>query len=168
MMQMRMERDEPTRPFIPKTTIEHDAEALLAQFSHARNWTVSVPIPIDDIIEKYLKLSVEFGDLHGILGVPRSGLGREPDIFGAIWLETGEIIIDESLDPEEHPSMEGRYRYTLAHEGGVGIGGCIVGSFDLIASKNPSLGRHRRPSYAGRVKRRKGWSGRPTSMLRAC
>jgi hypothetical protein len=27
-------------------------------------------------------------------------------------------VIDESLDPEEHPSMEGRYRFTLAHEGG--------------------------------------------------
>ncbi|MSP96591.1 MAG: hypothetical protein EXR29_05055, partial [Betaproteobacteria bacterium] len=28
------------------------------------------------------------------------------------------IVIDESLDPEEHPAMEGRYRFTLAHEGG--------------------------------------------------
>ena len=27
-------------------------------------------------------------------------------------------MIDESLDPEENPSMEGRYRFTLAHEGG--------------------------------------------------
>src|SRR5262249_7833645 len=36
----------------------------------------------------------------------------------AIWLETGRIVIDESLDPEERPAMEGRYRFTLAHEGG--------------------------------------------------
>src|SRR6202045_2868542 len=41
----------------------------------------------------------------------------EPDIFGAIWLETGEIVIDESLDPEERPAMEGRYHFTLGHEG---------------------------------------------------
>ena len=27
-------------------------------------------------------------------------------------------MIDESLDPEENPSKEGRYRFTLAHEGG--------------------------------------------------
>ena len=39
-------------------------------------------------------------------------------MFGAIWLDTGEIVIDESLDPEEQPSMEGRYRFTLGHEGG--------------------------------------------------
>ena len=27
-------------------------------------------------------------------------------------------MIDESLDPEENPAKEGRYRFTLAHEGG--------------------------------------------------
>jgi hypothetical protein len=48
------------------------------------------PIPIEDIVEKHLKLRVEFDDLHGLLGVPR-GLGIEPDIFGAIWLEDRAI-----------------------------------------------------------------------------
>jgi Zn-dependent peptidase ImmA (M78 family) len=56
--------------------------------------------------------------LHQLLDVPRSGLGSDSDIFGAIWLDSGKIIIDESLDPEETPTMEGRYRFTLAHEGG--------------------------------------------------
>ena len=42
----------------------------------------------------------------------------ERDIFGAIWLDSGRIVIDESLDPEERPAIEGRYRFTLAHEGG--------------------------------------------------
>jgi hypothetical protein len=60
---------------------------------------IGPPIPIEDIVEKHLKLHVEFDDLHRLLGVPRGGFGTEPDIFGAIWLETGEIIIDESLDP---------------------------------------------------------------------
>ena len=27
-------------------------------------------------------------------------------------------MLDESLDPEENPAKEGRYRYTVAHEGG--------------------------------------------------
>jgi Zn-dependent peptidase ImmA (M78 family) len=63
-----------------------------------------------------LKLRVEFDDLHRLLDIPRSGLGT--DIFGAIWLESGKIVIDESLDPEERPELEGRYRFTLAHEGG--------------------------------------------------
>ena len=50
--------------------------------------------------------------------MPRSGLGLDPDILGAIFFEERRIVIDESLDPEENPSKEGRYRFTLAHEGG--------------------------------------------------
>jgi hypothetical protein len=104
-------------PYIADETIERDAEDLLAQFAHARKLELRAPIPIEDIVEKHLKLRVEFDDLHRLLGVPR-GSAMEPDIFGAIWLETGEIVIDQSLDPEERPAMEGRYRFTLGHEGG--------------------------------------------------
>ena len=102
-------------PFVSEESIESNANALLAQFARARHTEIKAPIPIEDIVEKHLKLQVEFDDLHHLFGLQR---GAEPDIFGAIWLETGEIIIDESLDPEEDPSMEGRYRFTLAHEGG--------------------------------------------------
>jgi Zn-dependent peptidase ImmA (M78 family) len=105
-------------PYITDETIERDVEALLAQFAHARGLAIRAPIPIEDIVEKHLKLHVEFDDLHRLLGVPRGGSGTEPDIFGAIWLETGEIVIDESLDPEARPAVEGRYRFTLGHEGG--------------------------------------------------
>ena len=105
-------------PYIADEAIERDAEALLAQYAHARNVGIRAPIPIEDIVEKHLRLHVEFDDLHRLLGVPRGGLGQEADIFGAIWLDSGEIVIDESLDPEERPSMEGRYRFTLGHEGG--------------------------------------------------
>src|ERR1700745_3791926 len=106
-------------PYVADEIIERDAEALLAQYAHAAGLEVKAPIPIEDIVEKHLKLRVEFDDLHRLLGVPRGGFGMDPDIiFGAIWLETGEIVIDESLDPEERPSIEGRYRFTLAHEGG--------------------------------------------------
>jgi Zn-dependent peptidase ImmA (M78 family) len=105
-------------PYISDESIERDAEALLAQYAHARGVEIRAPIPIEDIVEKHLKLRVEFDDLHCLFGVPRGGFGTEPDIFGAIWLETGEIYIDESIDPEERPSIEGRYRFTLAHEGG--------------------------------------------------
>ena len=105
-------------PYIADESIERDAEALLAQFAHARGVAIRAPIPIEDIIEKHLKLHVEFDDLHRRLEIPRGGLGTESDIFGAIWLEAGEIIIDESLDPEVRPAIEGRYRFTLGHEGG--------------------------------------------------
>jgi Zn-dependent peptidase ImmA (M78 family) len=105
-------------PYIPDDVIERDAEALLGEFAHARGIELRPPIPIEDIVEKHLKLRVEFDDLHERLGVPRSGFGLDPDIFGAIWLESGQIVIDECLDPEERPEREGRYRFTLAHEGG--------------------------------------------------
>jgi Zn-dependent peptidase ImmA (M78 family) len=104
-------------PYLADEAIERDAEALLAQFAHARGMAIRAPIPIEDIIEKHLKLHIEFDDLHHLLGVPRGGSGTA-DIFGAIWFETGEIVIDESLDPEERPPIEGRYRFTLAHDGG--------------------------------------------------
>jgi hypothetical protein len=42
--------------------------------------------------------------------VPRSGPGLDPDILGAIYFGERRIVIDESLDPEENPSKEGRYR----------------------------------------------------------
>jgi hypothetical protein len=50
--------------------------------------------------------------------VPRSGIGSDPDILGAIFFEKKRIVIDESLDPDANPAKEGRYRYTAAHEVG--------------------------------------------------
>src|SRR2546430_13266096 len=104
-------------PYMEEVSIERDADDLLAEFAHSRDVEARAPIPIEDIIEKHLKLRVEFDDLHRLLDVSRSGPSLEPDIFGAIWLDSGKIVIDGSLDPEERPSIEGRYRFTLAHEG---------------------------------------------------
>jgi Zn-dependent peptidase ImmA (M78 family) len=103
-------------PYLSDEAIERDAAALLAEYAHARGTVIAPPIPIEDIVEKHLKLSVDFDDLHKVLGVPQSG--TEPDIFGAIWFDRREIFIDQSLDPEDYPTKEGRYRFTLAHEGG--------------------------------------------------
>ena len=78
--------------------------------------TIEPPIPVEDIVEKYLKLRIEFDDMHARHNIPRPPNGQ-PDILGAIYGD-GSIFIDESLDPEENPSREGRFRFTLAHEGG--------------------------------------------------
>jgi hypothetical protein len=51
---------------MPDDAIERDAEALLAQYAHARGIEIKAPIPIEDIVEKHLKLRVEFDDLHRI------------------------------------------------------------------------------------------------------
>ena len=87
-------------PYIPDDVIERDAAALLAEFAHARGIEIQPPIPIEDLVEKHLKLRVEFDDLHTRLGVPRSGFGGEPDIFGAIWLESGRIVIEPAQRKE--------------------------------------------------------------------
>lgn len=105
-------------PYVSDEAIERDAQALLAEYAHARGVTVKAPIPIDDIVEKYLKLGIEFDDMHRRFGVPRSGIGLDPDILGAICFVRRRIVIDDSLDPDVYPTKEGRYRFTLAHEGG--------------------------------------------------
>jgi Zn-dependent peptidase ImmA (M78 family) len=105
-------------PYLYEEEIERDAAALLAEYERARGITVRPPIPIEDIVEKHLRLGLEFDDMHKRLGVPRSGRGLDPDILGAIFFDERRIVIDQSLDPEESPAREGRYRFTLAHEGG--------------------------------------------------
>jgi hypothetical protein len=103
-------------PYLAEEVIERDAAALLAEFARARGITIAPPIPIEDVVEKHLKLGIEFNDTHCLFGLPR--YGRDPDILGAMFFDERRIVLDESLDPEENPAKEGRYRYTLAHEGG--------------------------------------------------
>ena len=59
-------------PYLQEEQIERDAEALLAEYERARGIQIVAPVPIEDIVEKYLKLGVEFDDMHHLLGVPRS------------------------------------------------------------------------------------------------
>jgi len=96
--------------------IEGDVARLLRDFEHARQIAVDAPVPIEDIVEKHLKLRVDFDDIHRLLGISRSGLKTE--ILGAIFPNEAWIVIDESLDPELYPAQEAHYRFTLAHEGG--------------------------------------------------
>jgi Predicted Zn peptidase len=105
-------------PYLDEQRIERDAAALLSEYQQARGVAITRQVPIEDIVEKYLKLGIEFDDMHRLLNHPRSGLGRDPDILGAMFFDERRIVIDQSLDPEANPSMEGRYRFTLAHEGG--------------------------------------------------
>jgi hypothetical protein len=104
-------------PYLSEEAIERDAAALLAEFERTRGVTITAPIPIEDIVEKHLKLRIEFDDTHKLFEVPRAS-AHEADILGAIFFDEARIVIDESLDPEDHPEKEGRYRFTLGHEGG--------------------------------------------------
>ena len=106
-------------PYLAEEAIEKDAESLLAEFSQARSTVIEPPIPIEDIIEKHLKIGIEFNDLDALFGVARFfDPGDDPQILGAMFFDDKRIMINEGLDPEDNPAKEGRYRFTLAHEGG--------------------------------------------------
>ena len=51
-------------PYLADEMIEGDAALLLAEYAHARGIVIAPPIPIEDIVEKYLKLGIEFDDTH--------------------------------------------------------------------------------------------------------
>lgn len=102
-------------PFLSENDIERAAASLLVDFGDLRNGgKIKPPVAVEKILEKHLKLTLDFDDLHERLGLPREG--DEPEVLGALWAETGEVFIDQSLDPDEHPERESRYRFTLAHE----------------------------------------------------
>lgn len=105
-------------PFLEDEFIEREALMLLAEFAASRGKVIKPPVPIEDILEKHLKLDLDFDDVHALVGVPRRHAGSEPDVLGAIFMDERRIVIDESLDPETDSFKEGRFRFTLAHEGG--------------------------------------------------
>ena len=59
-------------PYLSEEAIERDAATLLNEYADARALVIEPPIPIEDIVEKHLKLGIEFDDTHKLFGVPRS------------------------------------------------------------------------------------------------
>ena len=58
-------------PYLAEAAIEKDAESLLSEFSDARDVVIEAPIPIEEIIEKHLKIGIEFDDLDSRFGVEK-------------------------------------------------------------------------------------------------
>jgi Zn-dependent peptidase ImmA (M78 family) len=145
-------------PYLSEAAIERDSMALLTEYARARGVPIGPPVPIEDIVEKYLKLCIEFDDTHKLFGIP-----RDPecgaDILGVIFFDEARIVLDESLDPVERRGVEGRYRFTLGHEAG--------GHWRLhrwIFEKNPAqgalFGGPEAPSFicrSSKAKRREEW-----------
>jgi hypothetical protein len=97
-------------PFLTKETIEGEAASLLAEYGVAYGPVKAPSIPIDDIVEPHLKLTLEFKDLRQMFGYG--------DVHGAIWINERRVGVDLCLDPTTHPAMRGRYHFTLAHKAG--------------------------------------------------
>lgn len=68
---------------------------------------MKAPIPIQDIVEKHLELRGRVRRPHEVLNVPQAG--RDPDIFGAIWVAKREIGIHQwSVAPAGRRSAQWR------------------------------------------------------------
>lgn len=89
---------------------EDESAQLLAEYGHKYGMITAPPVPVDEIVELYLELTLEFLDMRTLFGVG--------DIHGALWVNERRIGIDVCLDPAENEAMLGRYHFTLAHEAG--------------------------------------------------
>ncbi|MDX2198004.1 MAG: ImmA/IrrE family metallo-endopeptidase [Phycisphaerae bacterium] len=96
--------------YLPAAEIERRAARLLADYQQQRGAADVLPVPIDEIVELHLQLRLEITNLSQRLAIP--------GVLGALYRENRCIAIDASLDPNNHPAQEGRYRFTLAHEVG--------------------------------------------------
>src|SRR5208283_5078728 len=100
--------------YLSEDEIEKEAELLLAEYSETTGVPIKFPVPIEEITTYHLALRLDFADLHEVLRIPM--LHGQPDVLGAIWVDTETILIDCSLGPRKNPAMRGRYRFSVAHE----------------------------------------------------
>ena len=98
-------------PFLTREEIERQAHALLTAYGAKYGPVDKPPVPADEILNVYLKVALDFDDLPKLLAV-------DSDVFGATWVDRKQVIIDQSLDPTNHPEMLGRYNFTVGYETG--------------------------------------------------
>ncbi|MFP3912685.1 MAG: ImmA/IrrE family metallo-endopeptidase [Desulfobacteraceae bacterium] len=89
-----------------KQDIARKAYALIDSFQALAGYTVKPPIPVEDIVERYLKLRLLYADLGRILGKA---------VLGATYVESRTLCINERLFEN---GSEGRLVFTCAHEVG--------------------------------------------------
>ena len=94
--------------WLPKESIAKSASTLVQGYEKLVAHTVRPPIPVEDIIERYLRLSLSFEDLEARLHIK--------DVLGATYIKSKTICINEKL--LEHKGCEGRMMFTCAHEAG--------------------------------------------------
>lgn len=93
--------------WLPKTFIAESALEVLGGYAQLVGHPVHPPIPVENIIERYLGLSLSFEDLETRLGVE--------DVLGATFVKYRSICINEKLLQDK---SEGRMMFTCSHEAG--------------------------------------------------
>ena len=94
-------------PWLPKDAINQVASELLLGYEDYTGQTLSPPIPVEDIIERYLELDLQYVDFY-----QKHGLDN---VFGALYVKERTVAISESLLQDKN---EGRLIFTCAHEVG--------------------------------------------------
>ncbi len=94
-------------PYISKQAIALKAGEVINDFQALVKYEVKPPIPVEEIIERYLGLTLLYDDLEKILG--------NKDILGATYLESKTICINERLFEN---NSEGRLVFICGHEVG--------------------------------------------------
>ncbi len=97
-------------PYLTKEQVQQEASLLLAEHAARCGKPVSMPVPIEEILEFHLQLVFEMADMKRMFGFG--------DVLGALWIAEKTVRIDSSLDPSANPKMLGRFHFTLAHESG--------------------------------------------------
>jgi len=94
-------------PWISKERIAQEAGNLLGGYAAMVGKSIHPPIPVEDIIERFLGLNLSYEDLEEKLGID--------DVLGATYVNSRSICVNEKLldDPDE-----GRILFTCAHEVG--------------------------------------------------
>src|SRR5258706_545380 len=92
--------------YVPDEAIEKDAQALLAEYAHARGVVIEAPIAIDDTIEKHLKIVIAFDHTPRVLkpsepiNHPFVEIARfECRIPGAAFIGTDDQPLDSFATP---------------------------------------------------------------------
>ena len=91
--------------WMPKEEIAFLASDLIERYEAFVGKPVVPPIPVEHLVERFLKLSLEYDDLKSRLDLP--------DILGATWIKEKKIVIDESLVDKD---QRGRMFFTMSHE----------------------------------------------------
>jgi len=93
----------PNVPYLSAAQLDAAVKDLVIGFERWLSRAVAPPIPIEDIVEKYLGVTLEMIDLEAKLGVK--------DVLGAAYFNEGIIRIEEGL-----LEKEGRFSFTVGHE----------------------------------------------------
>src|SRR5687768_7065548 len=129
----------------PDEEIEAEASALLAGYARKTGTAITVPALLLDEFLQHLDLRFESYDLCKEFGAP--------DVLGAVYLEDKLIRIDERLDADERPAMQGRFNFTLAHEIGHW---CLHGGYaELRRMMDDLFGGPAKPSIICRTSQQK-------------